>query len=495
MKMKNILKYIVGLLAVVMLLTTTSCEDFLDVNTDPNNPTEVSPDLVLPVGMVYTAQYIQRDRRVSHLGAMMMQMWSQADGFSWYTDEFKYNVTSNFYDHLFANAYTRALKQYQILDDLSDPMYDYYRAIAKVMKAYHFQILVDLYGDVPYFEALQRKDNATPVYDDAASIYADLIVQLDSAITLINDADDLAEMPGDDDCIYGGDMDEWIKFANTVKLRVLVREAGVTNVQAAIDAIVAEGSGFITEDVLINPGYAVDTDRQNPLWNDLGWDVGGSQTLSSQATCATQWALDLLTGLSDGRISFIYEEPATGHLGVVQGLLDYDTPVVDAYTEEKVSNIGPGILKAGTMGANIFSLAEAHLLQSQAALAGLTADDPKVHFENGVQASFSYLGAGDATGYLNNGVALSDWDNTAAADQLEAIITQKWIAVNGITGEQAWFDYNKHGFPSGCPLSLQASTPDRPVRLMYTADELSANGDNVPTQPDAFTAKIFWAGN
>ncbi len=464
------------------------------MNTDPNNPTEVTPDLVLPSAMKYTAEVIQRDRRISHLGAMMMQMWSQSDGFSWYTDEFKYNVTTNFYDHLFANSFTASMKQYQILDNLTDPLDDYYRAIAKVMKAYHFQLLVDLYGDIPYTEALLRKDNATPVYDDAQTIYTDLIAQLDSAIILINEADELSNVPGDDDCIYGGDMDEWIKFANTVKLRILVRGNGVMNVQADIDAIIAEGSGFITDDVLLNPGYAVDNGRQNPLWNDLGWDVGGSQTLSSQATCATQWALDLLTGLNDGRIDYIYELPLTGHLGVVQGLLDYDTPVVDAFTEEKVSNIGPGILKSAAMGANIFSLAEAELLQAQAALAGLTTDDVRMHYEAGVQASFTYLGAGDATTYLENAVANADWD-ASSGNELEAIITQKWIAVNGITAEQAWFDYNKHGFPTGCPLSLQASTPDRPVRLMYTADELSANGDNVPTQPDAFTAKIFWAGN
>jgi hypothetical protein len=493
MKMKSILKYI-SLLTVVLLLSTTSCEDFLDVNVDPNNPTEVTPDLVLPVAMKYSAELMQRDRNISHLGAMMMQMWSQSDGFSWYTDEFKYNVTSNFYDHLFANSYTASLKQYQILDQLTDPLDANYRAIAKVMKAYHFQLLVDLYGDVPYSEALLRKDNATPVYDNAQDIYADLISQLDTAISLITNADELANVPGDDDCIFGGDMGEWIKFANTVKLRILVREDGSRDVQADMDAIIAEGSGFITSDVLINPGYAVDNGRQNPLWNDLGWDVGGTQTLSSKATCATQWALDLLTGLSDPRIDYIYEEPASGHLGVVQGLLDYDTPVVDAYIPELVSNIGPGILKSASMGANIFTLAEAHLLQAQAALAGLTADDARMHYEAGVQASFDYLGAGDATTYLANATALADWD-ASSGDELEAIITQKWIAVNGITAEQAWFDYNKTGFPTGCPLSLQASTPDRPVRLMYTADELSANGDNVPTQPNAFTAKIFWAGN
>jgi hypothetical protein len=490
MKMKRLLKYM-GVLAVIVLLNT-SCEDFLDVNVDPNNPTSVTPDLVLPTGMKYTAEYIQRDRGASHLGAMMMAMWSQSDGFSWYTDEFKYNVTSNFYDRMFADAYTAALKQYQILDNLTDEKDVNYRAIAKVMKAYHFQILVDFYGDVPYSEALLRKDLATPKYDDGATIYADLISQLDSAIMLIENADDLAEVPGDDDAIFGGDMGSWIQFANTVKLRILIRESDVMDVSAQIAAIEAQGSGYITDDVLINPGYEVNTGKQNRLWNDLGWDVGGSQTLSSQATCATPYALNLLASLFDDRDNAIYEEPATGHLGVPQGLLDYDTPVVDAYIPELVSNIGPGILKSGTMGANIFSLAEAHFLQAEAALKALSTGDAQTQYEAGVTASFDYLGV-DIGGYLTNTTALADWSATAAGDQLEAIITQKWIAVNGITAEQAWFDYTRTGFPSGVPVTLQATTADRPVRLFYTADELSANGDNVPTQPDAFSGLVFWA--
>ena len=67
------------------------------------------------------------------------------------------------------------------------------------------------------------------------------------------------------------------------------------------------------------------------------------------------------------RIDYIYEKPATGHLGVPQGLLDYDTPVVDAYMPDKVSNIGPGILKSGDMDAIIFTLAESYFNQAEAA--------------------------------------------------------------------------------------------------------------------------------
>jgi hypothetical protein len=166
---------------------------------------------------------------------------------------------------------------------------------------------------------------------------------------------------------------------------------------------------------------------------------------------------------------------------------------VDAYVPEKVSNIGPGILKSGTMGANIFSLAEVYFLRAEAAEAGIHTGDAQVYYEAAVQASFDYLGAGDASAYLAQSIENVGW--ASSPNKLEAIITQKWIAMNGITAEQSWFDYSRTGYPVDLPVSELASTPDRPVRLFYPASEVSANGENVPAQPNAFNDKIFWAGN
>ncbi len=485
--MKKIIKY-ANLLIVVLLLA--SCEDFLDVNVDPNNPTVVTPELVLPVAQKYSANLIQATdgggRRANTIGNMLMYNWSQSDGFAWYPDEFKYNVTSSFYSGIFSNSYSQPLKQYQILTQL-DEEYDNYKAIGMIMKAYHFQLLVDFYGDVPYTEALLRKDNATPIYDDAAFIYGDLVVQLSAAIELINNAPSSAVMPGTDDIMFGGDMTEWIKFANTVKLRIGVRSSN----SAAISEAFAQSEGFITDDVLVNPGYSKDAGKQNPFWNLYGADESETLTLTSKATCATDFVLTYLQNTADARIDYLYEKPATGHLGVVQGLLDYDTPVVDAFIPENVSNIGPGLLKSETMGACIFTLAESYLNQAEAALTQPSLGDAQTFYEMGIEASFDYLGVGGASGYYSQPVANVSWANSS--NKLEAIITQKWIATNGITAEQSWFDYNRTGYPSNLPISSQASTSDRPVRLYYPASELSSNGGNVPSQPDAFTAKIFWA--
>ena len=230
--MKNILKYL-NVLIVILLLT--SCEEYLDVNVDPNNPTSATPDLILPVAQKYTANIIHASdgggRRANSIGNMIMYNWSQSDGFAWYPDEFKYNVTSSFYSTIFNDSYSSALKQYQLLTQLEEK-YDYYKAIGMIMKAYHFQLLVDFYGDVPYSEALLRKDNATPKYDKAVDIYADLLVQLDAAITLINGAK-LPVAPGADDVMFGGDMTKWKQFANTVKLRIAVRSKNAAAITAA----------------------------------------------------------------------------------------------------------------------------------------------------------------------------------------------------------------------------------------------------------------------
>ena len=425
---------------------------------------------------------------------MLMYNWSQADGYAWYPDEFKYNVTSSFYATIFNYSYSNTLKMYQVLDKLESP-YDNYRAIAKIMKAYHFQILVDCYGDVPYSEALQRSNEATPKYDDAQGIYENLILQLDTAIMMIKSAQN-AVVPGSDDTMFKGNMTNWVKFANTVKLRILVRQSSMSGregyLTAEFNKIAAEGSGYITADVGVNPGYVAEADKQSPLWNTFGADESGTVTMNNNATCATDYILTYLTNLNDPRIDKLYEKPATGHLGVPQGLLDYDTPVVDAYMFDKVSNIGPGILKGPNMPAIVYTLAESYLNQAEARQRGLitAGDDAKTLYQKGIQASFNTLGAGDATQYYSQIKNLVGWDSST--NKIEAIITQKWIAVNGMSAEQSWFDYNRTGYPAGLPISMQATTADRPVRLFYPAGEYSSNGANVPTQPNAFTDKIFW---
>jgi hypothetical protein len=497
--MKNIL---ITIQMLVVVLVLTSCSDsFGDINTDPNNPSVVSPNLILPVAQNYSAFSQERNRGNNTLGNMMMYNWSQSDGFSWYTDEFLYLVTSTFYQQNFDYVYTNVLKQYNSLTTFQGDQYGNYVAIGNIMKAYHFNILVDTYGDIPYSEALKRGGNATPKYDNAQEVYTDLVVQLSAAIALIDATESntkiKALVPGADDGIFKGDMLKWKQFANSIKLRMLTRQSGMAARAAYINtqlaAIAAEGSGYITKDVEVNIGYNASTNQQNPKWDAFGADVAGTPTNNNLATCASDYILAYLTSTSDPRLNFIYERPATGHLGVKQGLQNYDeTPLgVDGLVPAKVSNIGPGILKSAKQGAVLFTAAESYFDQAELDLKFKSGANAQALYELGIQASFTYLGAGSATTYFTQAKDLVNWNTST--NKLQAIITQKWIAVNGIDAIQSWFDYNRTGFPKNLPISALASTADRPVRLAYPASEVTSNGINLPAQPNVFTAKIFWA--
>ena len=362
------------------------------------------------------------------------------------------------------------------------------------MAALHFQQLVDVYGDVPYTEALLRGGNATPAYDDALFVYEGIMTDLSDAIALINDTasnpEVVAVIPGLDDGVFGGDMDKWVKFANNVKLRILVRQSDMAGRADYITTEFAKISGnYLNEDATINIGYAQNANQQNRKWEDMSEDVSGTQTLTYKATCATPYALDRLIGTNDPRLNFLFEEPATGHLGVVQGLVDYGG--TEFLTPELVSNVGPGVYKGPTQDGVLYTAAASYFNRAEAALKGFITSDPQAMYEAGIQASFDYLGAGDATSYYTQVFPTVGW--TSSSNKLEAIIVQKWIGVMGINALQSWFDYTRTGYPSDLPVSLLSTTADRPVRLFYPSSEITGNSNNLPTQPDAFTAKPFWA--
>lgn len=500
--MKNY-KYILLLFSIAIM---TSCSDeWLDVNTNPNSPVEVDPFLKLPVALDFSAKTItsavnDRDgnrmgRGSNALGNLMMNNWSQSDGYAWYPDEFEYQVTSGFYETVWDFPYKNTLPQFDSMDDGVEN-HAYYRAIAKIMKTLHFQMLTDAYGDIPYSEALQRGLNTTPKYDKSEDVYTDLIVQLDNAIELINTAGNDVITPSSDDVMFNGDMTKWKQLANSLKLRILVRQIDVPSKSAYLTTefskIENDGSGFLVEDATVNPGYSDENDKQNPFWGYMGYDTSGGELNNHKATCASEYVITKLNDYGDPRIDFIYALPTAGgaHKGVKQGTINYP----DGYLSENLSLIGAGLLKSASQDAVIFSLSESFFLQAEAQLKGFLSGSVESSFDAGVQASFSYLGAGDASSYTSNGNENSDY--SASSNKLETIIIQKWIAANGINAIQSWFDFTRTGYPNDMPLSSEA-TPSItiPVRLHYPKSETNFNGDNLPSQPNVFTDKPFWALN
>jgi len=496
-------KYKIHLWALVLALGFSSCDDYVDINNSPNNPTAdaVAPELSLAGAL--NQPFREFAVRPNTLGNLFMNNWGgNTNSFTGiYVTEFNLDIDNSFYARIWENLYLSTLT-YQDIIDYPSTDYDNHKAISKIMKTFYFQYLVDLYGDIPYSEA-HDVTNPTPAYDDDQAIYRNLVVQLEEAVALIENATPNTRAVGGEDIIFQGDMENWIKLANTIKLKLLIRESGVAASAAYISAEFQEladaNAEFITEDVTINPGYSnASNERQNPFYNTYGFQTDEATPRSGRSsTVATQHAIDFLdgttTGIPDSRLGRIYSTDGTpgSYTGVIQGQDGIQAP-------DNLSLLGPGIVRSSSQDGYIFTAAESYFLQSEAAFKGYLGGNAKDLFENGITSSYVLLGLtiAQADAYItaSNGINKIGWDGSA--NKIEAIITQKWIALNSINGIESFIEYNRTGFPV-TPLALTALKTAKPKRLLYPVSEYRGNTANVPnqTQDDAFTTGVFWDVN
>ena len=475
----------------VLSLLAISCSDsFFDVNTDQNSPTFSTPELTLPAAQKYTVDLLEGGyNSFNTLGNLWSNSWAAAGDYAYFDDETHYNVTSAFRTGNFTTSYLLPLANYDYVEKNVDPKYDNYVAIAKIMKAFHFQYLVDMYGDVPYTEAFLRGANTTPKYDDAKTIYDDLLVQLTDAQTLIANPSADAVNPGANDIMCGGDMTKWAKFANTLKLRILLRqsEIGVTDYSSVNNGIGFLGAG---ETVYCNPGYiALVSGKQNPFYNAFKIDDTGAAASNAGATRATSYGLNVFD-VNDTRKPFYWKKVGANYVSIEQNDLG-------GQPATSLSGIGDGILKSATMPGIIMQSAESLFLQAEAAARTSIAGNAQALYNQAVQEAYSQVGAGSASSETTAGAAYEFPTAGTLAQKVSAIYKQKYIALMSTNGIENWIEARRVNYPippAVAPNGGLIGPGTIPVRLLYPFSEISTNGANVPTQVqnDAFVTKIFW---
>lgn len=489
---------------VVLLITAlvvTSCNDYLDVNENPNDPSISTPSLTLP--------FAQRDlawlnaTSMTYLGQFFAYNWATPSNWSANQEFSRYTVNSNFYSIIFEQSYGSIFKNLTYVQNYTDPSgaidYSAYKAIASTLKGFQYQYLVDLYGDVPYTEANQRSANITPKYDDAQTIYKAVIDDLTAAAKTALNLPVNAENPGSQDIINGGDMEEWAKFANTIKLRMLVRLSNTNQdayIKEQIALINANGAGYITSNIVANPGYSANEFKQNPFFGYFRAFSTGNETDRGDFTVASDYTINYLTTTNDPRLSRLYDTPQNG--GAMKGAPQATTLLGTGFTSRDLSKVGPGLLIDHTQDQIIMSLPEALLLQAEAIVRGyIPGGDAgaKAKYEEAIEVSFTDLGvedpADEAALYLIQDRANTSWN--ASPNKIEAIITQKWVALNGTSSIELWIEKTRTGFPANLPMPAEGGGT-RPVRLLYPGSEISRNSQNVPPQTaqSAFTDNPFW---
>lgn len=494
----------IKLILPLIAFTLFSCDNYLDVNDSPNNPSadQITPNLSL--SGVQNNSYRVLVQRMNELGNVFMNNWgANVNSFTGgYAEEFGITMSNNFYEDIWNSLYRNTYEFSNIINHPSAD-YDNHKAIAKIMKSFYFQYLVDIYGDIPYSEAHQGVNNVTPAYDDDQAIYRDLIVQLDSAIDMINNAPSNTVAVGSEDVMLGGDMNAWVKFANTLKLRILLREATKAETDAATatylnDQFAALDQNFVDQNITINPGYSNASDAQQNPWMNL------MQNLNEETiTYRTAYNFRRASNYIAGRLNNNPVDPRRGRLftligGSVVGVLQGDSSQPTGTAPLDISKLGPGLVINSAQDGYVMLLAESLLLQAEAAERGYITADPQALFDAAVVASCLQLGVTQANAdtYVTNVNAVDGKGYTASTNKIEAIMYQKSIALNGINGLEAWIEYTRTGLIDNIPMPMPGASPTgkKPLRLMYPTSELASNSANVPAQSvnDVFTTGPFW---
>lgn len=496
MKLKN--KIFQAISLVIIMLSFSCKDDFFDVNKNPNNPSTSSPRLTLPVAEEDLVSL--NSTTMTYLGQYIMGNWATPSNWNANVELIGYNITSTFYSSIFEDSYASIFKNLTYIENYKDPKnlvdYSFYKNVANILKAYQYQYLVDLYGNVPYTEANQREVNVTPKYDKAEEIYKSLIEKLTNVVTALENLPENAENPKDQDIIFKGDIQKWQQFANTIKLRYLIRLSNTNEqsyIQTEFQKILDNGKGFITDNVLVDPGYIDTKYKLRPFYGYFKQPSTKKAKDRYEYTVASEYTLNYLTDTNDPRLSRLYAEAEKGgYKGVEQKTILPGK----GYTTNDLSGVGEGLIKEPTQGQVLMLLSEVYLLQAEAVERGYLSGDAESLYNKAITESFKYLEVEDyeakAEAYYTQQIPNVSY--SFSTDKIQAIITQKWIVLNGTSSIESWLEYNRTGYPNSIPIPEESGRDVRPYRLLYPASEISTNSINVPkqTKEDAFTKKIFW---
>lgn len=492
MKNNKIKIVLFGVLASLILFYSCT-EDFTELNTNPNNPTDV-PAVNILVHAIHSG--VNREVGSGWLTHTYLGPWSQIMAKIQYIDEGRYTFRPTSINAFWNGAYESELKDLQIvIEKAQDKGFTALEAAARIMKAYFFHRHTDLFGDVPYSEALigDTEGELTPVYDTQQSIYNDLISELKACVDMLEGAD--AGVLPNGDVVYYGDTDGWIKFANSMLLRMYMRMSGAdaATAQAGIEEISADGN-YIQSNA---DNATLDIDGAKPYRNGL---METLETRTDQGSSETM--IDVLNERNDPRIH-IYAQDIDDDYG--KGLYDGPDDVYVGQTngdcgsgpdQSTISLLGVPIAYDVDRPYQLLTYAEVCFIFAEAALKGWNVTgDAQTWYEAGITASMEQWSAlaqaSPLSGYAPDAAEITQaeidayleedlvkWD---ASKGEELIWTQRWIATMP-HGMQAFCLVRRTGYPANLNLSLPCTQYPGlgiPLRWPYPTDEESLNSANL----------------
>lgn len=468
--MTTFLKRYKLLLILAACIGLTECKKFLDTNDNPNLASNASVELLLPAVQAALGHVLGNPLQI--YGGIWAQYWTQSPVASQYRTIDQYSISTTNFDRTWRMLYSDALQDIQEMLNLTQgkQSQNQYTAIALLMKAYAFQLAADAFGDVPLTQA--TTPNVTnPTYTPQQQVYDSIIAYVDRAISLIDV--DAEVTPGSDDLLFQGDMEQWLRFANTFKLRVHLRLSQVAPQIAAAGIATLNNAMFLEKDAQIQ--YSAVGGNQNPLFSEI-LGLGRTQNLVASETVAKY-----MTQNKDPRAEVFfnrYRNATTGIdsiIGIPQGSYRTNTRVV-SFPSAVVGANGQDDASANAP-VKFMSAAESYFLQAEAVVRGwLNVGKPASQlFQSGIRASFESYNVPGVETYLTSSPA-AQWPS-GTTEQIRAIIIQKWLAMTGNQGFEAWTEWRRTGYPDFLTISKASTLTNNrmPARLLYPSSEVTQN--------------------
>ena len=475
------------------LLIGTGCKKHLDINTDPNTPAvdQGTPRLVFPAAVMATAGRVGGDLAI--LGALWGQYATQSSLSSQYRQLDAYNVDGSQLNGPYTGLFAGGLKNYQFVIDKSAEVEDWnFYLMATVMKAYTAQVLVDIYDQIPYFEALKGSDNLNPKFDDGYTIYKDLLAILDTALGKNFSASTLTN-PGTTDLVFGGNMDNWKRFANTLQLKMYLRmiNAKAAEAQAGVQKLYARNATFLTVDASVT-GFTNIKGKGNPMYEQNIRELNTATNLRASKTFVL-----FLQDNNDPRITYNFGSATPNSLH--QG--DYTNNTDASY------NTAASLVQRATDPVVFISQAESYFLQAEARERYFAGAGAKALYDAGVLSAFTAEGANGTTFIAAAGKYAYPVAGTLS-QKIEAISVQKWVSFSyGLHFIEGFFEKNRTGFPRTSPVYSTSGSyvpgqlvvaknsvlgPSQfPKRLVFPDVETIRNTEAPAVVP--ITTPVWWA--
>lgn len=481
----------ISVLMIFIAIFTGCTKDFSEVNTNQNNPTSVTPDLLLS-GVIRNMM----DRQVNEawgIGNIVVQHHSKIQ----FVNEDRYGWNEK--NDIWSSVYNNYRNLQNIFTEVGDNTSSPYYGVGLILKSWMFSLATDAYGDVPYSEAGKAKIAGVyqPLYDKQEDIYTGILADLKKANEILATAG--TNLSGD--ILYGGGASsilKWRKLANSLRLRYLLRISKKKNVNADMQAIVGDpANNPIFESVADNAELKYFSAAPNQ------WPLYGSRVGSFDEFRVSKTLTDRLTALNDPRIK-IFGRPTQASVasgtpviqGVPNGLSDVDALAYNGGVQG-VSRVGytfaclvcndPGQAPpdAAAPRALLMTYPELQFILAEARQKGMiTTGDAATYYNNGITANFSYWQSVVPASYNLNIAIPADYLTQTAVEyagtdneKLAKIAMQKWIALY-FNGLEAWFDWRRTGMPEIIPGPANLNSGKVPVRYIYPLNEQSLNTEN-----------------